>query len=191
MKRVVLRDLRNKGSKIAKMGDTFTQVMSFLNSRYRAMYTEQGVSVDTIQAVQAINPHMPLDFDQRIRAVQAFSELSQASMLADSNKRVANILSKIVSSNELSFKSELLQEPAEIALASCLEAIEARIQPMLNQSDYTSALIVLAELRQPIDEFFESVMVMADDEAIKRNRIALLSRLRGLFLCCADIAVLK
>ena len=83
-----------EGSKIAKMGDTFTQVMAFLNSRYRAMYTEQGVSVDTIQAVQAINPHMPLDFDQRIRAVQAFSELSQASMLADSNKRVANILAK-------------------------------------------------------------------------------------------------
>jgi len=69
-----------EGSKIEKMGDTFTQVMAFLNSRYRAMYTEQGVSVDTIQAVQAINPHMPLDFDQRIRAVQAFSELSQASM---------------------------------------------------------------------------------------------------------------
>jgi len=67
-----------EGSKIAKMGDTFTQVMAFLNSRYRAMYTEQGVSVDTIQAVQAINPHMPLDFDQRIRAVQAFGEMSQA-----------------------------------------------------------------------------------------------------------------
>ncbi|MBR5494967.1 MAG: glycine--tRNA ligase subunit beta, partial [Psychrobacter sp.] len=82
------------GSKIAKMGDTFTQVMAFLNSRYRAMYTEQGVSVDTIQAVQAINPHMPLDFDQRIRAVQAFSELPQAEKLADSNKRVANILAK-------------------------------------------------------------------------------------------------
>ncbi|MGP4953554.1 glycine--tRNA ligase subunit beta, partial [Psychrobacter sp. T6-1] len=82
------------GNKIAKMGDAFTQVMNFLNSRYRAMYTEQGVSVDTIQAVQAINPHMPLDFDQRIRAVQAFSELPQAGMLAESNKRVANILAK-------------------------------------------------------------------------------------------------
>ena len=84
----------NEGSKITKMGDTFTQVMAFLNSRYRAMYTEQGVSVDTIQAVQAINPHMPLDFDQRIRAVQTFSELAQAEKLADSNKRVANILAK-------------------------------------------------------------------------------------------------
>ena len=102
-----------EGSKIEKMGDTFTQVMAFLNSRYRAMYTEQGVSVDTIQAVQAINPHMPLDFDQRIRAVQAFSELSQASMLADSNKRVANILAKSEVSVADNVDESLLSEPAE------------------------------------------------------------------------------
>jgi glycyl-tRNA synthetase beta chain len=117
--------------------------------------------------------------------------LESADALAAANKRVANILAKNVYQDELSFSKELLLEPAEIALATCLESVEARIQPMLEQSDYTNALVVLAELRQPIDAFFENVMVMADDEAVKRNRLTLLSRLRGLFLCCADISVLN
>lgn len=106
----------DNGSKITKMGDTFTQVMAFLNSRYRAMYTEQGVSVDTIQAVQAIHPHMPLDFDQRIRAVQTFSELPQAEQLADSNKRVANILAKSEETVADNVDEALLTEPAEQTL---------------------------------------------------------------------------
>jgi glycyl-tRNA synthetase beta chain len=92
--------------------------------------------------------------------------------------------------NELPLNKALLKESAEIGLAKSLESVENRIHPMLVSSDYTSALVALAELRQPIDAFFENVMVMADDEAIKQNRLALLSRLRGLFLCCADISVL-
>ena len=117
--------------------------------------------------------------------------MGSAEALAAANKRVANILAKNVFEEELSFNVNLLQEPAEIALANSLESVEARIQPMLKVSDYTNALVVLAELRQPIDEFFENVMVMADDESVKRNRLTLLSRLRGLFLCCADISVLN
>lgn len=180
-----------EGSKIAKMGDTFTQVMAFLNSRYRAMYTEQGVSVDTIQAVQAINPHMPLDFDQRIRAVQAFSELSQASMLADSNKRVANILAKSEVSVADNVDETLLSEPAEQSLYASVQQAQTAVQPLLEQADYTQVLQTLASLDVPLTQFFGNVMVSSEDVALKNNRLALLKQVRALFLTVADISELQ
>jgi len=179
------------GSKIAKMGDTFTQVMAFLNSRYRAMYTEQGVSVDTIQAVQAINPHMPLDFDQRIRAVQAFSELPQASMLADSNKRVANILAKSEVSVADTVDEALLSEPAEQNLYASVKQAQTVVQPLLEQADYTQVLQTLASLDEPLTQFFDNVMVNSEDIALKANRLALLKQVRALFLTVADISELQ
>ena len=178
-------------SKISNMGDTFTQVMNFLNSRYRAMYTEQGVSVDTIQAVQAINPHMPLDFDQRIRAVQAFRALSQASMLADSNKRVANILAKSESAVAENVDETLLTEPAEQALYSSVRHAQTAVQPLLAQANYTQALQTLASLDEPLTQFFEGVMVNSEDTALKNNRLALLKQVRALFLTVADISELQ
>ncbi|MGP5685516.1 glycine--tRNA ligase subunit beta [Psychrobacter glacincola] len=180
-----------EGSKIEKMGDTFTQVMAFLNSRYRAMYTEQGVSVDTIQAVQAINPHMPLDFDQRIRAVQAFSELSQASMLADSNKRVANILAKSEVSVADNVDESLLSEPAEQDLYASVLQAQTAVQPLLEQADYTQVLQTLASLDEPLTQFFDNVMVNSEDAALKNNRLALLKQVRALFLTVADISELQ
>ncbi|MGP9544286.1 glycine--tRNA ligase subunit beta [Psychrobacter sp. AOP7-B1-25] len=180
-----------EGSKIAKMGDTFTQVMAFLNSRYRAMYTEQGVSVDTIQAVQAINPHMPLDFDQRIRAVQAFSELSQASMLADSNKRVANILAKSEVSVADTVNEALLSESAEQNLYASVKQAQTVVQPLLEQADYTQVLQTLASLDEPLTQFFDQVMVNSEDAALKNNRLALLKQVRALFLTVADISELQ
>ncbi|WP_201625513.1 glycine--tRNA ligase subunit beta [Psychrobacter immobilis] len=179
------------GSKIAKMGDTFTQVMAFLNSRYRAMYTEQGVSVDTIQAVQAINPHMPLDFDQRIRAVQAFSELSQASMLADSNKRVANILAKSEVSVADNVDEALLSESAEQALYQAVQQAQTAVKPLLETADYTQVLQTLVSLDAPLTQFFADVMVNSDDVALKNNRLALLKQVRALFLTVADISELQ
>tara|TARA_R110002020_G_scaffold79880_1_gene199696 strand:- start:384 stop:2477 length:2094 start_codon:yes stop_codon:yes gene_type:complete len=180
-----------KGSKIAKMGDTFTQVMAFLNSRYRAMYTEQGVSVDTIQAVQAINPHMPLDFDQRIRAVQAFSELSQASMLADSNKRVANILAKSEMNVADTVDEALLSEPAEQSLYSSVREAQTAVTPLLEKADYTQVLQTLASLDEPLTQFFDNVMVNSENDALKNNRLALLKQVRALFLTVADISELQ
>ncbi|MDN3441431.1 glycine--tRNA ligase subunit beta [Psychrobacter sp. APC 3279] len=180
-----------EGSKIAKMGDTFTQVMAFLNSRYRAMYTEQGVSVDTIQAVQAINPHMPLDFDQRIRAVQAFSELSQASMLADSNKRVANILAKSEGDVADTVDEALLSESAEQNLYANVKQAQTVVQPLLEQADYTQVLQTLASLDEPLTQFFDQVMVNSEDAALKNNRLALLKQVRALFLTVADISELQ
>jgi glycyl-tRNA synthetase beta chain len=166
-------------------------VVDFILARFKAWYAEQGIASGVVQAVAVNRPTRPADFAARVEAVKSFSTLESSEALAAANKRVANILAKNVFKDELSLNKDLLNAPAEIALANSLESVETRIQPMLNQSDYTSALIVLAELRQPIDEFFENVMVMADDESVKRNRLTLLSRLRGLFLCCADISVLN
>ena len=179
------------GSKIAKMGDTFTQVMAFLNSRYRAMYTEQGVSVDTIQAVQAINPHMPLDFDQRIRAVQTFSKVSQASMLADSNKRVANILAKSEVSVADNVDEALLSEPAEQELYQAVQQAQTAVKPLHETADYTQVLQTLVSLDAPLTQFFADVMVNSDDVALKNNRLALLKQVRALFLTVADISELQ
>ena len=181
----------SEGSKIAKMGDTFTQVMAFLNSRYRAMYTEQGVSVDTIQAVQAINPHMPLDFDQRIRAVQTFSELPQAEKLADSNKRVANILAKSEVSVADTVDEALLSEPAEQTLYQAVQQAQMAVKPLLETADYTQVLQTLVSLDAPLTQFFADVMVNSEDAALKNNRLALLKQVRALFLTVADISELQ
>ena len=181
----------SEGSKIAKMGDTFTQVMAFLNSRYRAMYTEQGVSVDTIQAVQAINPHMPLDFDQRIRAVQTFSELPQAEKLADSNKRVANILVKSEVRVADTVDEALLSEPAEQTLYQAVQQAQTAVKPLLETADYTQVLQTLVSLDAPLSDFFADVMVNSDDAALKNNRLALLKQVRALFLTVADISELQ
>ena len=178
-------------SKIAKMGDTFTQVMAFLNSRYRAMYTEQGVSVDTIQAVQAINPHMPLDFDQRIRAVQTFSELPQAEKLADSNKRVANILAKSEVSVADTVDEALLSEAAEQTLYQAVQQAQTAVKPLLETADYTQVLQTLVSLDAPLTQFFADVMVNSEDAALKNNRLALLKQVRALFLAVADISELQ
>jgi glycyl-tRNA synthetase beta chain len=167
------------------------KVVDFVLARFKAWYAEQGIPAGVVQAVAVNRPTRPADFAARVEAVKSFNTLESAEALAAANKRVANILAKNVYKEEFSFDKDLLQEPAEISLASCLESVDSRIQPMLSQSDYTNALIALAELRHPIDAFFENVMVMADDESVKRNRLALLSRLRGLFLCCADISVLN
>ena len=181
----------SEGSKIAKMGDTFTQVMAFLNSRYRAMYTEQSVSVDTIQAVQAINPHMPLDFDQRIRAVQTFSELPQAEKLADSNKRVANILAKSEVNVADTIDEALLSEPAEQALYQAVQQAQTAVKPLLETADYTQILQTLVSLDAPLTQFFADVMVNSEDAALKNNRLALLKQVRALFLTVADISELQ
>ncbi|WP_297819241.1 glycine--tRNA ligase subunit beta [uncultured Paraglaciecola sp.] len=182
---------------IATFGDKIktenlqVKVIDFILARFKAWYAEQGIPAGVVQAVAVNRPTRPADFAARVEAVKSFNSLDSSDALAAANKRVANILAKNVFINELPFNQGLLHEPAEINLATCLASVELRIQPMLELSDYTNALVVLAELRQPIDAFFENVMVMADDESVRRNRLIMLSRLRGLFLCCADISVLN
>lgn len=178
-------------NKVVKMGDTFTQVIDFMNSRYRAMYTEQGVSVDTIQAVLAINPHMPLDFDQRIRAVSDFRALPQAATLAEINKRVANILAKSDGEVAEQVDATLLTEAAEQSLNNAVNTAKETVAPLQATADYPQILQALITLEAPLTDFFDHVMVNAEDAALKANRLALLKQVRELFLTVADIGELQ
>ncbi|MDX1706475.1 glycine--tRNA ligase subunit beta [Pseudidiomarina sp.] len=166
-------------------------VVEFLLGRFRPWYQEQNIAVDVIQAVQARRPTRPVDFDQRVRAVTAFRELPEASALAAANKRVSNILAKVEGSIIQEVDQGLLTEAAEIELSKAVSAARISSSKALESGDYTSALKALADLQKPVDTFFDNVMVNTEDEAVRRNRLALLSRLRELFLRIADISVLN
>lgn len=183
--------LKNYQGKIDNLAKTFTDVMEFINARYRAMYTEKGMAVDTIVAVQAINPHMPLDFDERIRAVQAFRSLPQAQSLAEANKRVANILAKADGQVSDKVDDSLLAEDAEKALFKAVQNAQTTTKPLQEKADYQGILTELASLATPLTAFFDHVMVNADDEKLKNNRLALLKQVRSLFLSVADIGELQ
>ncbi|MEP0355533.1 glycine--tRNA ligase subunit beta [Paraglaciecola sp.] len=166
-------------------------VVDFVLARFKAWYAEQGVTSDVVQSVAVNRPTRPADFAARVEAVKAFNTLESAEALAAANKRVANILAKNPIDIKTPLDKTLLTEAAEVALVNSLEDVEAKIKPLLAVSNYQSTLTHLAELRLPIDAFFDNVMVMSEDEAIKSNRLSLLARLRGLFLSCADISVLN
>lgn len=186
---LVREAIANFGDKLTN-ANTFDDAMEFVGSRYRAMYTEQGVNVDTIQAVQAINPQSPLDFDERIRAVQAFRALPQAQVLAENNKRVANILAKADHVGE-NVDESLLTETAEKALYQAILSAKETVKPLQDNGDYQGVLTALSALASPLTDFFDNVMVNADDENLKNNRLALLGQVRTLFLSVADIGVLQ
>ncbi|NSM10528.1 glycine--tRNA ligase subunit beta [Moraxella bovoculi] len=186
---LVREAIANFGDKLTN-ANTFDDAMEFVGSRYRAMYTEQGVNVDTIQAVQAINTQSPLDFDERIRAVQAFRALPQAQVLAENNKRVANILAKADNVGE-NVDESLLTETAEKALHQAILSAKETVKPLQDNADYQGVLTALSALAGPLTDFFDNVMVNADDENLKNNRLALLGQVRTLFLSVADIGVLQ
>lgn len=168
---------------------TANDVLEFLLGRYRAMYEDQGISADVIQAVQACRPRQARDFDRRVKAVAHFQRLTEASALAAANKRVANILIKESVSPGV-VNAHLLQEGAEQILATAIAQLTRDVEPLFAVSNYTAALSALASLRAPVDAFFDSVMVMADDTAVRNNRLRLLANLRALFLRVADISQL-
>ncbi|USE67596.1 glycine--tRNA ligase subunit beta [Pseudoalteromonas maricaloris] len=167
------------------------EVVEFMLGRFRAWYQDEGISVDVIQAVLARRPTSPVDFDRRVKAVSHFRTLAEAEALAAANKRVNNILAKNNVASEAAVESSLLQEEAEQTLAAQVAALTAELAPVYAEGDYQTALTRLASLREAVDNFFDNVMVMADDEAVKANRLALLSQLSKLFLNTADISVLQ
>ncbi|MBQ4812638.1 glycine--tRNA ligase subunit beta [Pseudoalteromonas luteoviolacea] len=166
-------------------------VFEFMLGRFRAWYQDEGISVDVIQAVLARRPTQPVDFDRRVKAVSHFRTLEEAEALAAANKRVNNILAKNNVTSDAAVSSELLIEAAEKQLAEQVAALTEELAPVYEQGDYQQALTRLASLREVVDTFFDNVMVMADDEAVKQNRLALLSQLSRLFLNTADISVLQ
>ena len=168
-----------------------TDVIDFMLGRFRAWYQDEGFSVDIIQAVLARRPTKPADFDKRVKAVSHFRELDAAESLAAANKRVGNILAKFDGELAQEIDLALLQEDAEKVLAEKVEILAEALEPVFIAGNYQEALSRLAELREPVDAFFDGVMVMADDEALKINRLTLLNKLRNLFLDIADISLLQ
>ena len=189
-----LEDLVKKSA--ALFGDKLTNqnvvadVVDFMLGRFRAWYQDEGIAVDVIQAVLARRPTRPADFDARVRAVSHFRTLDSAEALAAANKRVSNILAKADAAiGEINLTACV--EPAEKALAEAVLALRTEVQPLIAQGDYTAVLDKLANLRVPVDSFFDNVMVNAEDPALRQNRLAILKTLQGLFLQVADISVLQ
>ncbi len=166
-------------------------VIDFIFGRFRSWYQDQGFNVELIQAVLAQRPTEPLDFDQRVKAVAEFKNLDAAASLAAANKRVSNILAKFDGDLPAQINSALLTEAAEQTLAAEVSELAEKLKPVFAARQYGEALAELATLRESVDQFFDNVMVMADDEAVKKNRLVLLAQLRGLFLQIADISVLQ
>ena len=166
---------------------------AFISDRLRRYFLDRdaGLAVETFDAVMVREPESLLDFDRRLAAVQTFARLEQAESLSAANKRIANILRKAGSPDGLKIKKKLLQHEAEQALFNALENAREKVAPMIKARRYAEALNALADLRDPVDHFFDEVMVMADDEALKNNRLALLGDIRALFLDVADISRLS
>ncbi|MFC0309330.1 glycine--tRNA ligase subunit beta [Gallibacterium trehalosifermentans] len=177
------------GDKLSNQ-NVVNDVLDFMLGRFRAWYQDEGFGVDVIQAVLARRPTKPADFDARVRAVSHFRTLDVAEALAAANKRVANILAKADSTIGTIDLARCV-EPAEKALAETVIALENEVKPLIAQGDYTQVLDKLASLRQPVDNFFENVMVNADDPALRQNRLAILHTLQQLFLQVADISLLQ
>ena len=189
-----LEDLVKKSAVL--FGDKLTNsnvvsdVVDFMLGRFRAWYQDEGIAVDVIQAVLARRPTRPADFDARVRAVSHFRTLDSAEALAAANKRVSNILAKADAAiGEINLTACV--EPAEKALAEAVLALRTEVQPLIAQGDYTAVLDKLANLRAPVDNFFDNVMVNAEDPALRQNRLAILNTLQGLFLQVADISLLQ
>lgn len=191
-------DLQTLAQEAARLyGDKLTNfnvvedVVDFMLGRFRAWYQDEGHAVDTIQAVLARRPTRPADFNARVQAVTYFRTLDEAEALAAANKRVSNILAKNSEPLNARVEASVLKEDAEIRLAMQVNVLSETLQPYYAEGRYQEALIELAALREPVDEFFEKVMVMAEEPALRINRLTLLAKLRELFLQVADISVLQ
>ena len=166
-------------------------VQDFIFERFRAWYADEGVSANIFQAVYAVKPTGPLDFDLRIKAVKEFSLLKEAAALSIANKRVSNILSKLDQQPSLDVDEKLLTEPAEQKLAAKLRELLKEVEPLLASQNYTKALTSMANLQKEVDNFFDQVMVNTENEQVRNNRQSLLQQLRHLFLQIADISLLQ
>jgi len=172
--------------------DVVEQVMRYLFDRLRGYAQDKGFKADEFESVLTIAPTRPLDFMQRLAAVAEFRQLEQAESLAAGNKRIGNILRKNDAEGDAgAIDSSLLTEAAEVALAEKLIAVTKMVEPLMAQADYAGVLTALAEMRETVDGFFDEVMVMAEDEAVRANRLSLLNQTRALFLGVADISCLQ
>jgi len=167
------------------------EVMEFVLERLKAYFVDQGVPVDVFLAVQAREPSEPFDFAKRVFAVDAFRKLPEAASLASANKRIQNILKQAQDAVPTRVDDSLFAEDAEWNLAAKTLGLSPRVRELLKNRDYTTAMTNLAGLRESVDDFFDNVKVMDDDEGLRKNRLALLQSISNLFLETADISRLQ
>lgn len=183
---------QEQGVELPEADQLNTTSVNYMLERFDAAYQEEGVSAEIINSVKALRPTRPLDFDLRIKAISRFNLLDEADALSSANKRVSNILAKagdIIIPD--SVDETLLTEAAEVELAKVLFAKKTEVAPALNEGLYAMAMESLAALKEPVDRFFDQVLVNAEDESVRLNRYALLKQLRSLFLHVADISLLQ
>ncbi|MFM0740715.1 glycine--tRNA ligase subunit beta [Paraburkholderia xenovorans] len=173
---------------VPNVADSTQAIYEFSMDRLRGLLRERGYAPGEIDAVLALNPTRLDDIVARLDAVREFAALPEAASLAAANKRISNILKKSDSPTTGGVQVTLLIEAAEKALHAQLEQVAPRVQTQLAARDYTGALTALAALREPVDTFFNDVMVNADDPALKANRLALLGALHQQMNCVADIS---
>jgi glycyl-tRNA synthetase beta chain len=177
---------------VAAPPETVDEIWTYLMERLRSWYLEANsgspITTEMFDAVLASRSHSPLDLDMRLRALQAFLGLPDAQSLAAANKRIANILRKVSAEVSGAVDTGRLLEPAEQQLFQHVVAMERAVNSLLVRREYAAALSQLASLREDVDKFFDSVMVMTEDLDVRANRLGLLLRLRGLFLQIADLS---
>ncbi len=164
------------------------ELFAYMMERLRAYYLDRGIRLEVFEAVLALGPTVPLDFDQRVHAVSQFLELPEAQSLAAAHKRIHNILKKTEGSPPRTIELLYLHEAAEQQLHQALERVAAVASPHFARGEYVQGLTALAALREPVDAFFEQVMVMADDLKVRNNRLALLAQLNDTFSQAADLS---
>jgi glycyl-tRNA synthetase beta chain len=166
-------------------------VYGFMIERLKGIYQDEGIDLDLFQAVAAVSPDTIADFDLRVRAMQEFRQLPEATSLAAANKRIRNILKKNAEPLPMRADESLFQDQAERDLLARLDELTPQAQPLFDRGEYAEGLRILASLKQPVDDFFVQVMVMADDTNLRINRLALLTQLESQFLSVADISLLQ
>lgn len=181
----------------AELGDkinadnTVADVFEFMQERLRGYYSSQGISPQIFDAVAAVRPTSPVDFGRRVNAVRAFSQLPEAQSLAAANKRTNNILKKNASEQIVAIETGLFESETESDLHKALMQAKLGVEPLFAEGKYSEALQALAKLREPVDKYFDEVMVMADDPAVRYNRLAVLAEMRALFSHVGDLSGLQ
>ena len=169
---------------------TVAAIKEFCFDRLSVNLRENGASAQEVDAVLSLDPALLSEIPQRLTAVRTFAELAEAPALAAANKRVSNILKKVEGEVQAQVNTSLLQEPAEIALNNALSKVKPEADTLFENGDYTASLKALAALKAPVDDFFDNVMVNADDPALKANRLGLLATLHQAMNRVADLSKL-
>ena len=168
--------------------ETARQLTDFVYERLAGLLREQGYSAQEVEAVLALRPQRLGDVAKRLSAVRAFASLPEAPALAAANKRIGNILKKSEQAVDAHVSELLLKAPAEQALYAAMKDIAPKAKAQFDAGDYTASLQTLAALRQPVDTFFDDVMVNAEEADLRLNRHGLLATLHQAMNRVADLS---